>query len=101
MSDLFTSPDHTLDARGLRCPEPVMMVRKTVRGMQAGETLLIVADDPATTRDILASVPLWSMSWWQKRPTLCRTAIWCAKASNLSRMALMQLPSGTDALSFT
>lgn len=29
-----------------------MMVRKTVRGMQAGETLLIVADDPATTRDI-------------------------------------------------
>ena len=37
MSDLFTSPDHTLDAQGLRCPEPVMMVRKTVRGMQAGD----------------------------------------------------------------
>ena len=52
MSDLFTTPDHTLDALGLRCPEPVMMVRKTVRGMQAGETLLIIADDPATTRDI-------------------------------------------------
>ena len=52
MSDLFTSPDHTLDAQGLRCPELVRMVRKTVRGMQAGETLLIVADDPATTRDI-------------------------------------------------
>ena len=52
MSDLFTSPGHTLDAQGLRCPEPGMMVRKTVRGMQAGETLLIVADDPATTRDI-------------------------------------------------
>jgi len=29
-----------------------MMVRKTVRSMQAGETLLIIADDPATTRDI-------------------------------------------------
>lgn len=29
-----------------------MMVRKTVRGMQAGETLLVIADDPATTRDI-------------------------------------------------
>ena len=52
MSDLFTYPHHTIDAHGLRCPEPVMMVRKTVRGMQAGETLLIVADDPATTRDI-------------------------------------------------
>lgn len=52
MSDLFSSPDHTLDALGLRCPEPVMMVRKTVRNMQTGETLLIIADDPATTRDI-------------------------------------------------
>ena len=39
MTDLFSSPDHTLDALGLRCPEPVMMVRKTVRNMQPGETL--------------------------------------------------------------
>ena len=52
MSDLFANPDKTLDALGLRCPEPVMMVRKTVRHMQDGETLLIIADDPATTRDI-------------------------------------------------
>lgn len=52
MSDLFANPDHTLDTQGLRCPEPVMMVRKSVRQMQGGETLLIVADDPATTRDI-------------------------------------------------
>jgi len=52
MTDLFSTPDYTLDAKGLRCPEPVMMVRKTVRTMQAGETLLIIADDPATTRDI-------------------------------------------------
>ncbi|TOM62932.1 sulfurtransferase TusA, partial [Vibrio parahaemolyticus] len=37
---------------GLRCPEPVMLVRKTVRNMAEGETLLIIADDPATTRDI-------------------------------------------------
>ena len=42
----------TLDASGLRCPEPVMMVRKTVRLMQDGETLLVIADDPATVRDI-------------------------------------------------
>ena len=52
MSDAFSSADHQLDARGLRCPEPVMMVRKTVRSLQDGETLLIIADDPATTRDI-------------------------------------------------
>lgn len=52
MTDMFANPDHTLDALGLRCPEPVMMVRKTVRTMQTGETLLVIADDPATTRDI-------------------------------------------------
>jgi tRNA 2-thiouridine synthesizing protein A len=50
----FSSDDasQTLDASGLRCPEPVMMVRKTVRSMQDGETLLVIADDPATVRDI-------------------------------------------------
>ncbi|CDL80000.1 sulfurtransferase TusA [Xenorhabdus cabanillasii] len=52
MSDFFANPDKTLDTQGLRCPEPVMMIRKTVRHMDAGQTLLIIADDPATTRDI-------------------------------------------------
>lgn len=42
----------TLDALGLRCPEPVMLVRKQIRHMQDGDILLIIADDPATTRDI-------------------------------------------------
>ncbi|EEX35240.1 tRNA 5-methylaminomethyl-2-thiouridine synthase TusA [Vibrio coralliilyticus ATCC BAA-450] len=42
----------TLEAEGLRCPEPVMMVRKTIRNMQEGEILLVKADDPSTTRDI-------------------------------------------------
>ncbi|MGB0893141.1 MAG: sulfurtransferase TusA [Parashewanella sp.] len=52
MNNALTQTDHTLDAIGLRCPEPVMMVRKKVRHMLDGETLLIIADDPATTRDI-------------------------------------------------
>lgn len=51
MSEL-SNPDQTLDAIGLRCPEPVMMVRGAVRKMQDGETLLVIADDPSTTRDI-------------------------------------------------
>ncbi len=48
----FDNPDHQLDAIGLRCPEPVMMIRGAVRKMENGETLLITADDPSTTRDI-------------------------------------------------
>ncbi|AUZ79603.1 sulfurtransferase TusA [Aeromonas caviae] len=52
MSTVFCNATHELDAIGLRCPEPVMMVRKKVRLMADGETLLVSADDPSTTRDI-------------------------------------------------
>lgn len=41
-----------LDAKGLRCPEPVMMVRLEIRNMQEGECLQVEADDPSTARDI-------------------------------------------------
>ena len=44
--------DHQLEAIGLRCPEPVMMLRLKIRKMSAGETLLVNADDPSTSRDI-------------------------------------------------
>lgn len=46
--------DSHLDTCGLRCPEPVMLVRKTMRHLAVGATLLVLADDPATTRDIPA-----------------------------------------------
>ncbi|CAJ0992445.1 sulfurtransferase TusA [Pantoea sp. Nvir] len=52
MSNDFSSANYKLDASGLRCPEPVMMVRQKIRNMQVGETLLVITDDPATTRDI-------------------------------------------------
>ncbi len=48
----FEHADHQLDTLGLRCPEPVMMVRKKIRALAMNETLLVIADDPATTRDI-------------------------------------------------
>jgi tRNA 2-thiouridine synthesizing protein A len=44
--------DLTLKAEGLRCPEPVMMIRKSIRSIEPGEVLLILADDPATKRDV-------------------------------------------------
>jgi tRNA 2-thiouridine synthesizing protein A len=53
MSDSpFSNTDQQLDAIGLRCPEPVMMIRLQIRKMAVGETLLISADDPSTVRDI-------------------------------------------------
>lgn len=48
----FSNADHNLDALGLRCPEPVMMVRMQIRSMAVGETLAVTADDHSTTRDI-------------------------------------------------
>jgi len=44
--------NRTLSAEGLRCPEPVMMIRKTIRSMKDGEVLKVIADDPSTKRDI-------------------------------------------------
>jgi len=45
-------PDEVLDATGLICPEPLMMVRHRMRRLHPGETLLVIATDPSTTRDI-------------------------------------------------
>jgi len=44
--------DHCLDATGLVCPEPLMLVRNRVREMRSGEVLHVVATDPTTERDL-------------------------------------------------
>jgi tRNA 2-thiouridine synthesizing protein A len=44
--------DHDLDARGLWCPEPVMMLHSRVRDMSAGDIVTVRATDPSTRRDI-------------------------------------------------
>ncbi|WP_293267589.1 sulfurtransferase TusA [Neptunomonas sp.] len=44
--------DHLLDATGLYCPEPVMMLHNKVREIETGEVLLVLATDPSTQRDI-------------------------------------------------
>ncbi|WP_404400889.1 sulfurtransferase TusA [Idiomarina seosinensis] len=44
--------DKELDTLGLRCPEPVMLVRAAIRKMSVGDVLMVIADDPATVRDI-------------------------------------------------
>lgn len=48
----MTEWNHELDAQGLMCPEPVMMLHKKVREMESGDVLKVVATDPSTTRDI-------------------------------------------------
>lgn len=43
---------HQLDTSGLYCPEPVMLLHGKLDEVDAGEILLVIATDPATTRDI-------------------------------------------------
>ena len=52
--DIPAVPEPTvhLDACGLFCPEPVMLLHNRIRDMTSGEVLEIIATDPSTTRDV-------------------------------------------------
>ncbi|MEM9343608.1 MAG: sulfurtransferase TusA family protein [Pseudomonadota bacterium] len=41
-----------LDTRGLLCPLPVLKAAKRLRAMEKGQTLALLADDPAAVVDV-------------------------------------------------
>ncbi len=45
-------PKQELDARGLFCPEPVMLLHNKIRDIEVGELLRLTASDPSTCRDV-------------------------------------------------
>ncbi|MDO9318829.1 MAG: sulfurtransferase TusA [Gammaproteobacteria bacterium] len=49
---LQVQPVSQLDACGLFCPEPVMLLHNRIRDMASGDVVEVVATDPSTTRDI-------------------------------------------------
>lgn len=49
MTDL---PDLDLDAQGLLCPLPVLKLRKALAGAAPGQTVRMVATDPAAVIDV-------------------------------------------------
>jgi TusA-related sulfurtransferase len=51
-----TKPDRTLDCIGLYCPEPVFKTRLELDEMKIGQTLEVLADDPAAEEDIRSLV---------------------------------------------
>jgi len=52
VSETRPEADTCLDACGLFCPEPVMMLHNRIRDMADGEVVEVVATDPSTTRDV-------------------------------------------------
>ena len=52
MAETLLQANAELDASGLFCPEPVMMLHTKVRELAAGDVLKVIATDPSTQRDI-------------------------------------------------
>lgn len=52
MTEKNYTVDRHLDACGLLCPEPVMLLHKAMREASAGHYIEVIATDPSTQRDI-------------------------------------------------
>ena len=52
----MTDCTRQLDFRGLRCPLPVLRAKQALDDMNSGETLRIVATDPASMKNIQAFI---------------------------------------------
>ncbi|WP_030528224.1 sulfurtransferase TusA family protein [Phycicoccus jejuensis] len=50
------SGDATVDARGTRCPVPVIRVARATQDLSPGSTVVLLADDVAARSD----VPAWA-----------------------------------------
>ena len=48
--------DEMLDAKGMMCPMPIVMLTKKMKVMSSGQTLELVADDEGALED----VPAWT-----------------------------------------
>jgi tRNA 2-thiouridine synthesizing protein A len=50
-------PSLTLNALGKKCPIPIIMLAERVRDVAVGQTIEVLADDPAAKTD----VPAWCL----------------------------------------
>jgi len=46
--------DKELDARGLKCPLPILRTKKSLSDMTSGQVLRILATDPGSVKDFQA-----------------------------------------------
>ena len=51
---MSTHATHSLDARGLNCPLPILRTKKALSSMGTGETLAITSTDPGSLKDMQA-----------------------------------------------
>lgn len=46
--------ERTLDARGMRCPMPLLKLKQALHGMAAGEVIIVMTTDAGSVRDFQA-----------------------------------------------
>lgn len=46
--------DKELDARGLNCPLPILRTKKTLKELESGQVLKVIATDPGSVKDMQA-----------------------------------------------
>ena len=44
----------TLDTKGLNCPMPILKAKKSIKGLNVGDTLEVLATDPGAVKDFEA-----------------------------------------------
>ena len=42
-----------INAKGMKCPEPIMMLHKAIRESDSGDVIHLTASDKSTERDVL------------------------------------------------
>ncbi len=52
MQEFGDNAPHQMDASGLYCPEPVMLLHNKIREVAVGDLIRMVATDPSTERDV-------------------------------------------------
>ncbi|MFX1275270.1 MAG: sulfurtransferase TusA family protein [Promethearchaeota archaeon] len=48
--------DITLDAKGKKCPMPVLMTKKELKKLNSGQTIELIADDVGALKDVPALI---------------------------------------------
>jgi TusA-related sulfurtransferase len=65
--------DHVVDARGLRCPLPVIELARLVAAEPAATRVLVLATDPAAAHDIPAWCRMRGHRFVEQRPAADHT----------------------------